>query len=334
MTTEDKKNPTPQKKSSPQISWVFTALIFLGVLAAAILALWQMMRMQQPTPTAAPQATATALPTETQESEIILPTATQAVVSEDILENRAVDSMPLAYVPQGAFMMGSNDPQLNNANPVHSVVLPAFLIDKFEISNSQFAAFLNQTQDYTTNGADWFGDADSGIRLKQVEGMWQPVSGFEQHPVVSISWFGAQAYCEWAGGRLPTEAEWEKAARGADGLIYPWGNQFEECRYANSYGCALDTTEIGSYPEGISPFGAFDMAGNVFEWTADWYGSEYYQNSPAENPTGPDFGTERVMRGGSYYTYETDLQTAFRLYSDPTSMQRYTGFRCVMDIEP
>lgn len=326
MTTNNKANKT-RNKTPKWLPYAIAGVVLFGMIIAAVLALGMMMKPLVPTEIITLEPSA--VPIETIEVQA---TATQPVSYEDP-QPRDVDGMEMVVVPAGAFQMGSNDVQLENARPVHTVLLDSFLIDKFEVTNAQFTAFLNQTEEHATDRAPWYGNAESGIRVEEVDGNWQPMAGFEQHPIVSVSWSGAAAYCAFVGGRLPTEAEWEKAARGADGNLYPWGNQFEECTYANSYGCAVDTMPVGSYPAGASPYGALDMAGNVFEWTADWYDSQYYTNSPAENPTGPETGTDRVIRGGSYYTYETDLRTAFRLFSNPHSAARYTGFRCVMDIE-
>lgn len=219
------------------------------------------------------------------------------------------DGMTQLYVSAGEFEMGSEEGS-DAESPVHTVVLDAFWIDQFEITNAMYKICVAAGACDEPSATIDYNDA-----------------AYAAHPVVYVSWHDADAYCTWAGRRLPTEAEWEKAARGTGGRTYPWGEVIiaDLLNYDRSIG---DSTPEGSYPDGASPYGALDMAGNVWEWVADWYGSDYYQSFPQENPTGPESGTYRVLRGGSWVSSANFVRAAYRHYDGPVSASHYVGFRC------
>lgn len=221
----------------------------------------------------------------------------------------------MVYVPAGEFTMGSTDRE--NQKPVHPVYLDGFWIDKFEVTNAQYATCLNAgaCKALWSNGSFTRGSGYFGVPL------------FNNYPVLFVGWDGANAYCAWAGKRLPTEAEWEKAARGTDRRTWPWGNTFDWTLLNSAEGGPRDTMAVGSFPSSASPYGAMDMAGNVWEWTADWYDGSYYANSPRNNPKGPGSGKFHVMRGGSWTSTAIQTRTTFRFGDDPGRIDDY-GFRC------
>jgi serine/threonine-protein kinase len=237
-----------------------------------------------------------------------------------------IDSMVMDYVPAGSFLMGSSDSDgaaYADEKPQHPVTLEAFWIDQSEVTNGQYALCMaakvcKEPARVSSNLHDqYYGN---------------PV--FADYPVMWVTWNDAQAYCTWAGRRLPTEAEWEKAARGTDGRIYPWGDTPADKTLADFGNQIKDVNRSGSYPSGASPYGALDMAGNVWEWVADWYGLDYYSHSPDANPVGPDSGTQRVLRGGSYTYTATGIRAAYRYQKEPTFKSSEVGFRCASDATP
>jgi formylglycine-generating enzyme required for sulfatase activity len=210
--------------------------------------------------------------------------------------------------------MGCNekvDKECNVAEqPYHKVYLDAFYIDKFLITQAEY-------NECVASGKCSANDKYAGF------------TG-DRQPVVGVNWYDAKTYCQWAGKRLPTEAEWEKAARGTDGRIFPWGNSIDANR-ANYGRTAGRTTDVGSYPSGASPYGAMDMAGNVWEWVADRYGGKYYRNRPSKNPKGPDSGEYRVLRGGSWGSSTGALRVSHRDGVTPADQDYGEGFRCARD---
>ncbi len=221
-----------------------------------------------------------------------------------------------------------------NEAPTHTVLLDAFYIDLYEVTFQEYADFLNQQGNQTENGVSWF---MGNQNLRNVDGSWKAGTDWTNHPVVDVTWSGARAYCTWRGARLPTEAEWEKAARGPDKRIYPWGNQDPSCSLTNFYGskgpCMGDTSKVGQYSSGASPYNVLDMAGNVWEWTADWYNANYYAGSVDRNPSGPSTGQNKVIRGGSWMYLGTDILLANRFWFWPDSTYYNIGFRCAMSEE-
>jgi formylglycine-generating enzyme required for sulfatase activity len=210
---------------------------------------------------------------------------------------RPADDAVMVYVPAGEFQMGSMD-GYNDEQPAHTVSLDGFWIDKHEVTNAQFAAFLNKEGNQEEGGATWL-DLDSEYCLiEQSGGEFRPKPGYADHPVIEVSWYGAKAYAEWVGGRLPSEAEWEYAARGPEGHTYPWGDDEPTCDLGQYYGCSGNTVPVGSFPDGTSWCGALDMAGNVWEWTRSLYKDYPYDSGDGrESLEGSD---PRVVRGGAF----------------------------------
>ncbi len=221
-------------------------------------------------------------------------------------------------IPAGEFTMGSDH---NIERPPHTVFVDAFEIDKFEVTNQAFERFVWETG-YVTE-AKQAGDTS-----------WRYYAqGKPQHPVVKVTWNDAKAYCEWLGKRLPTEAEWEKAARGTDARIYPWGNQWDAAKANTKESGNRGTTAVGSYPAGASPYGVMDMAGNVAEWTSDWF--QPYPGYPGGDGEAQYFGERfRVIRGGGWFSGKdlaglSLVRTTERSASSITAANDDVGFRCV-----
>lgn len=238
---------------------------------------------------------------------------------------RAEDGNLMILIPAGDFLMGSvaSDPRAgDDEKPQHLVYLDGFWIDKVEVSNYAYQQCVEAG-----------GCSKSQIRSTIFMG--------DDLPVVGVNWEQAANYCQWAGVRLPTEAEWEKAARGVNGRIYPWGDEFDGSllNYCDT-NCVADwrdfdnddgyryTAPVGSYRAGASPYGILDMSGNVWEWTADWYGVNAYATSVYKNPTGPENGVQRVIRGGSWYYPSQSLRVARRHKDVAASAYDNIGFRC------
>jgi len=271
-----------------------------------------------PTPTLTATATNTPVPptaTDTPEPPTVAPTPTPSIGSKWISPK---DGMVMVYVPADNFLMGAVDSDPNpqaNAKPQHTVYLDAFWIDQTDVTNAMYAKCVSASTCEKPISARPYADPYSN-------------SLFYNHPVVYVNWYMADTYCKWAGRQLPTEAQWEKAARGTDGRIYPWGNNAPTTKLLNFGNNIGDTTEVGKYPNGASIYGALDMEGNVTQWVADWYSDTYYQNSPVSNPLGPDSGQYRVSRGGSCNSGQYYIGSAIRIPINPKVTDYEVGFRC------
>ncbi len=286
------------------------------------------MNTAPPNPTATRTQRPTASPIPTVKAK--LPPA-QAALGDSWTS--PVDGMELVYIPAGDFQMGC-DPAHNGVHdcfsdelPLHTVTLDAYWIDKTEVSNAQYAMCV----------ADGACDAPND-KSSYSQSAYYGNTSYDNYPVINVSWEDASKYCKWAGRKLPTEAQWEKAARGESVLAYPWGDDEPTCDLVNGYVggamCTGDTTAVGSYVDGASPYGVLDMAGNVWEWVQDWYDGDYYSNQTEfTNPTGPSNGTYKVVRGGSFY-YNADLRAAGRYYGSPDGRGDILGFRCAAPPAP
>jgi formylglycine-generating enzyme required for sulfatase activity len=263
----------------------------------------------------------------------------------------------MALVPAGEFLMGSpaGTDGLPDEQPQRRVYLSSFFIDRHEVTNEAYAEFINSMGHRIPENAN----PSSTLWVDKA-----PMEGIANHPVVNVSWDDAVAYCRWKGKRLPTEAEWEKAARGTEARRYPWGNEWdiaransasywagrtiefssgaeweafwvkgEGARLAKEKGVRGEvlTMPVGSFPQSVSPYGLYDMAGNVAEWVQDWYDPNYYRSAPLANPVGPVRGAIKSMRGGSWLKPAVSLRTTDRDWGTMDSRPSGTGFRCAKD---
>ncbi len=229
-------------------------------------------------------------------------------------------SAPMAFIPAGEFAMGSDRGQ-DDEQPVHRVLVKAFYLETHEVTVARYAAFLmSQKADPPFK----WNEATSGVH--------------ESKPVAGVNWYDARDYCRWIGRRLPTEAEWELAARGTEGRMYPWGDAQPTRGHANAGHTkwhGYDTlTNVGQFELGKTPNGVYDLAGNLWEWVADWYDATYYQFSQRENPSGPSAGPLRALRGGAWNNDAKTIRSANRAGYAPDARRNDVGFRCAKDAPP
>ncbi len=340
--TEKKEvKPVPVKtKASSQFVYWFGGVIVLALGVTLLSSLNNTPSTPQPNPentltkivitptyieTVEPSATATVTvilnPTSTPVS-----TLTPTPLPTEIIDSKGVT---MRLIPQGEFTMGITNQYWDpDANPEHTVFIEDFYLDKYEVTNALYEKCVDADvcefpgPVYSYNRSKYYGN-----------------SQFEDYPVININWYQAKTYCEWRESHLPTEAEWEKAARLDNESRYPWGNFWDsnnpDCTRGNFVGCGVgDTTKVGIYEGGKSQYGVYDLIGNVEEWIGDWYSDNYYYSSPSSDPLGPNSGTERVLRGGSWR--DTILpETIFRRSRrDPETTRDNIGFRCARDATP
>ena len=227
----------------------------------------------------------------------------------------ARDEMNQIYIPAGEFSMGPYAGTVKRGATQHRVYLHAYWIDQFTVTNAMYTLCVKSRRCRHTASYDSFLDEPA----------------YADYPAHYVNWYDASAFSIWEGGRLPTEAEWEKAARGLNALRYPWGNTEPDDTLLNFNGRYGAPKSAYDYWPGMSPYGLLNMAGNVQQWVADWYAADYYSYSPYENPTGPKTGNLKVLRGGGYWDTSKEVQTFFRFRHDPASAGAHRGIRCVQD---
>ncbi len=259
---------------------------------------------------------------------VVIPAVTVAEGLEK--EVKGKDGAPMVLIPEGSFPMGVPHGDRDGGRdeyPRHDVFVNNFYIDKFELTNSRYLEFVKATSHRIPQNPK-----------NATRNLWQGdtiTESLADRPVINVDWADANAYCQWAGKRLPTEAEWEKAAKGTADRRFPWGNVEPTNKHLNfnqQWIGEKTLMPVGSYELGKSPFGVYDMAGNVWEWVNDWYDAKYYEKSPAKNPTGPETGTKRVLRGSGWQNETPTVRIFTRVDSDPTIRNESTGFRCAMDV--
>lgn len=338
VTTGKPKVKSKSKLPKPSVDSKIAIRVFvaIAVLFIAVFGISKLFgssgQIQVPTfePTLTPTATLVLNPASTLQivTETLIAantpgfTKTPTPVPNKITDEKGV---PMVLVSAGEFIMGSENGE-DDEKPVHTVDLDAFYIDQYEVTNALYKTCVDEgvceLQSQTTNSntrPSYYGNSE-----------------FDNYPVIWVDWNMAKLFCEWREARLPTEAEWEKAARGTEGRIYPWGEEINTF-FANYNSSGGDTTPVGSYESGRSVYDAYDLAGNVWEWVADWYDSEYYDILPenVKNPRGPLASVQdKVLRGGSFKFNGNYLRTSKRYPENPNMSSNDVGFRCARSIQP
>lgn len=340
-----------------------TAVTILATGTATVAPLQTATNVATKLPTKLPIATATLGPT--QSAATAVPTHTPTVTNTPMPAEIEVDGFQMVYIPEGAFSMGAESETLlesceqfrdkcniawfESANPIHEVWVDAFYIDSFEVTNSQFVQFLNEIGSHEQSCAEeacWVSFDSRIIRVGL--GVYEIRAAEADYPVTGVTWYGAASFCDWRDARLPTEAEWEKAAswdaRSQTKYQYAWGDTFNglltnhcdgSCWEAQSNTDVDDgygqEAPVGSFENGRSPMGAYDMSGNVWEWVGDWYDTKYYADSQENNPGGPTKGENRIVRGGSWFDSGNFTATTIRFPAPPDESSNTIGFRCVLN---
>ncbi len=332
------------KRPAPLVIWA--GLLLIGILLAGLFIPASPISVIPPTATSTPTPTSTFTATPLPPTATITPspTATYTPTLTPTLTPTAATSAPatatpllaeftdesgaeMALVPAGSSLMGKSS-GYRSERPAHMVELSDFYIDKYEVTNEQYSVCVNDLVcDLPTNSNAYIN------------------SRYSDYPVIFVNWEMAETFCEWRGGRLPTEAQWEKAARGTKSYLYPWGSDFDgttlnfcDMNCTNTWADNsvndhyTNAGPVGSYEDGISVYGVYDLAGNVSEWALDWYAEDYYANSPRSNPPGPETGTHKVLRGGSWLDTKEGALSYRRVKIAPNSSYNYIGFRCVVEV--
>ena len=317
----------PVRKRKP---WILAPVIGLLVIAACAIPSPRLETPAAPSEgatTVAATASSTSVPTSTATLEpSSTPTwtgtesieATLTTLPDYLMDDKGV---PMAYVPAGAFAMG-DDRGSTDEQPAHTVNLEAFYIDQFEVTNGFYKACVEAKVCQPVRN-----------KISAIRSYYYDNSDFDTYPVIFVDWKMAQTYCTWRDARLPTEAEWEKAARGGTDVTYPWGDT-PDCNLANYGNCLGDTSSTTIYALGQSRYGSHNMAGNVWEWVNDWYAADYYRSSPQENPQGPETGKAKVLRGGSWKDNSAEIRSVNREAKNPAYYSNVIGFRCAKDANP